>query len=587
MVASGLVADRPIHRLCELESDAKSDAGRLLRIDGLYRSLVAAAPLDVETLLAHQRFRLRHLSCLPRTRTRVILGGTGNEVFPNLHAIPLLRVADVISLTTNETRPEETERLHFDLFAQRLPDLVGRMPDGFSADLFFDHQVENGHLIPLGLEDAPCPTVAAICHMVQIPAIAHACRLFDIVLPLSRRFSPRLRSLGAGHLVELPFGLNWASFDHVLAPGETREVDVALTFDDGVHPVYADHRRRTHEIVERVRRSSGGRFRFVTATGLARRDYFALLRSSRIVLNVAGIHGPYNYRTCEAMNAGALLLQYRGDGHPVRTEIGDYFEDGKELVGFGFDDLEETLLHYLEHPGEAERIARAGAAKLRREYGYERLYQRLFAEVRRLGRRTDRPTRSRALVHLGLLYWQQPRSSSYQKLGVFALAGALALPEGLREANLMVLLPTLLANNDREAVLQLMAPLPAVAEAFRAGDEEGIELLWRHADEHPVTHWNYVLLRAERGLATPRELEAAIAGLDDPAAIDFDPGERLVHDQARVPGMDSVAFDHAWHENLLIPLLACDGSRERVATTYLGWMRWLGARAVLATPGTA
>jgi hypothetical protein len=577
MHESGTADRATLDRLRAAEDDAKDDAERLTRIDGFYRALVTAAPLDVEKLLAHQRFRLRHLPRLPRSRTRVILGGTGNAVFPNLHAIPLLRVADVVSLTSFDTSPREPERLSFDLFGTRLPDLVTRMPEGFVPDLFFDHQVENGHLVPAGLEDAPCPTVAAVCHMVHVPSIAHVCRLFDAVLPLSRRFAPRLRALGAGHIIDLPFGLNWASFDHVLAPGDRREVDVALTFDDSCHPVYADHRRRTHEIVERVRRATGGRFRFVTASGLTRRDYYALLRTSRIVLNVPGIHGPYNYRTCEAMNAGALLLQHRGDGYAVRTEINDYFEDGRHLVSFGFDDLEARLLHYLEHAEAAAEIARAGSARLREDYGYERLYRRLFAEVRRLGPRADRPSRAQALGHLGLLYWHQPKPA-WRRLGVFALAGCLSQPPGLREANLMLLLPTLCVANDREAVLQLMAPMPEVREAFRAGDDEGITLLWRHADDHPVTRWNHAMLRAERGVATRDEMEAALAALEEATALDFDPMQRLVHEQARPPGIDAEALDHARHATLLIPLLACDGSQQAVAEVHLAWMRWLAQR---------
>jgi hypothetical protein len=351
-------------------------------------------------------------------------------------------------------------------------------------------------------------------------------------------------------------------------------VDVALTFDDSVHPVYGDHRRQTHEIVERVRRATGGRFRFVTATGLTRRDYFALLRTSRIVLNVPGIHGPYNYRTCEAMNAGALLLQYCGDGHAVRTVIDDYFEDGRHLVSYGFDDLEAKLLHYLEHADAAEAIARAGHAKLCADYGYERLYRQLFVEVRRLGPRRDRPGRVEALGHLGLLYWHQ-RGPMWRRLGVFALVRCLAQPAGLREANLMVLLPTLCVANDREAVLQLMAALPDVQDAFRSGDGEGVARLRAQADDHPVTRWNHAMLRAEQGVVTRAEIQAALAGLDEADAADFDPMERVVHDQARLPGIDAQALDHAWHATLLIPLLACDGSRQAVARVHLDWMRWL------------
>jgi hypothetical protein len=51
--------------------------------------------------------------------------------------------------------------------------------------------------------------------------------------------------------------------------------------------------------------------------------------------------------------------------------------------------------------------------------------------------------------------------------------------------------------------------------------------------------------------------------------------ERVVHDQARLPGIDAQALDHAWHAPLLIPLLACDGSRQAVARVHLDWMRWL------------
>lgn len=114
----------------------------------------------------------------------------------------------------------------------------------------------------------------------------------------------------------------------------------------------------------------------------------------------------------------------------MRTELRDYFEDGVHLVTYGSEDLEPTLRRCLEDAEGSAAIARRGQAMLRETYAYEGLYSRLFDELRRRPPRPNRPTRSQAYFHLGLLYWHQTKLA-WSKLGVFALPHVLSQPTPL------------------------------------------------------------------------------------------------------------------------------------------------------------
>jgi spore maturation protein CgeB len=71
-------------------------------------------------------------------------------------------------------------------------------------------------------------------------------------------------------------------------------------------------------------------------------------------------------RLFEATGVGAMLLTDRKDN------LHELFEIGKEVVTYSSkEEAAELVRHYLDHPQEAEKIAKAGQARTLREHTYK------------------------------------------------------------------------------------------------------------------------------------------------------------------------------------------------------------------------
>jgi glycosyltransferase involved in cell wall biosynthesis len=563
-----------LDQLRQIEAAAVSGPD-LDAVDGHYQRLLSNVPGAIPLLVAHNQFRLRHGPRLRHRRPKVLIGYVNDSHFPNFHTIPLLRVADVVSLTTRHDAAPGIDRVHYDPSADRLGDTLGRLPEGFLPDLFWDNQVEHGHIIPLGLEDVPFPTAAGLCHMFLAPSLAHVSRLFDVVVPLSKAYIPRVQAMTDGAVIDVPFGANWASFDEFVAPVWEKSVDVALTFAE-VPPgvVYGDARNRLWAAMRTFERKYGDRYSVVMQSGLDKGAYVRLLQSARIVVNAGSVNGPYNYRTCESMNAGALLLQHDGRGLAFETRIEEYFRDGEHLVTFNFDTLEQKLLHYLEHPEAASAIARAGHAFLTTAYRYESIYRRLFREVQQAGRRRLRPAPLRADFDVAMTYYHQ-FDYPFPGHAIVGLPYVLEQPHRIRNNNLMVLIPQLLQTCDSQTVLGHLAALPEIGAAFAESSWNGIRALRAATPGDPVVTWNYAMLAVERGHATTNDIERAMSALESIEMGDFpfDPAEMLIHEKVRCPGIDVAEVAETLLRELAVPLLTSSGMAADVRGVYVRFMR--------------
>ena len=99
--------------------------------------------------------------------------------------------------------------------------------------------------------------------------------------------------------------------------------------------------------------------------------YFEVLKRSKISLNVVGLNGPYNYRSCEIINSGALLFQINHSEDGISLNAEENFQDGEDFVLFSLENLETKILHYLDNFEDRERISRSANQKLENEYTYE------------------------------------------------------------------------------------------------------------------------------------------------------------------------------------------------------------------------
>lgn len=558
---------------------ARPGLAELDRIARDYDALIGERPWHVPTLLQRNRFRLAHARHIAQDRPRVLIGAMNDSHFPNFHTIPLLRVADVVSLTTgpDEGRPD---RLAYDYWNERFVDVLRRLPSGFVPDLFLDNQVLGSHLIPIGLEEAPFPTVAGLTHVFRGLQSLHAAELFDVLLPLSRTFAEPLRRATGKHVLELPFGLNWGSFHHLLPAGPPhteRDVDLSCTIAP-VRTLAGHSSARTHlvDFVRAFAERHGDRFRVVCAHGLPREEYLDLLRRSRVSVNLDNFHGPANYRTAEILNSGAACVHLHDPrGFAVATDIRELFEDGRELVVASWEDLEQKLLRSLEDAEGTQALALTGQARLEGEYDYESGYRRLFEEVARLDlgerERSARPGLGRAHFALGATYWHY-QDDQCARRSILALPGVLGQPLETRVANLLALVPSLMRWHGDQAVLSLLVHEPAVQRAFGRGAWTGIQALHRSFADHPVVSWNRTMLAVELGhadAAMVRETLALVAD-DGPA---FDPRDFLLvaprPEYVEEPEEGQIRFGLFQHR-----VVAAWDEPERVLEVHRQYMRW-------------
>jgi spore maturation protein CgeB len=98
-------------------------------------------------------------------------------------------------------------------------------------------------------------------------------------------------------------------------------------------------------------------------------NMYRTLARSRITLNRhinVAENNANNMRLYEATGVGALLLTDR------KTNLGELFEIGKEVVVYSNpEEAAEMIRYYIQHPAEADLIARAGQERTLREHTYK------------------------------------------------------------------------------------------------------------------------------------------------------------------------------------------------------------------------
>lgn len=110
-------------------------------------------------------------------------------------------------------------------------------------------------------------------------------------------------------------------------------------------------------------------------------DMYRALARSRITLNrhinVAGKNAN-NMRLYEATGVGAMLLTDRKDN------LHELFEIDREVVAYSSkEEAAELVRHYLDHPDEAVRVAKAGQARTLRDHTYAQRMQELVPILKR------------------------------------------------------------------------------------------------------------------------------------------------------------------------------------------------------------
>lgn len=203
---------------------------------------------------------------------------------------------------------------------------------------------------------------------------------FDLIVTSFPHYVPRLRA-GGMPAEYLPIGFEPRALARV---GEV-ERDVGVSFVGGL----SRHHGRALPLLEALARSTPIEFFGYGAERLAADspirarhrgeawalDMYRVLARSRITVNRhidAAENHANNMRLYEATGMGALLLTDRKDN------LASLFEPEREVAVYSTPaEAADLIHHYLAHPEEAEKIARAGQARTLREHTYRRRMEAL------------------------------------------------------------------------------------------------------------------------------------------------------------------------------------------------------------------
>jgi hypothetical protein len=110
-------------------------------------------------------------------------------------------------------------------------------------------------------------------------------------------------------------------------------------------------------------------------------DMYRVLARSRITLN-RHINVAENYannmRLYEATGVGAMLLT------DLKDNLNELFDIGREVVAYSSkEEAAELVRYYLDHPGEAVQIAKAGQARTLRQHTYSQRMKELVSILKR------------------------------------------------------------------------------------------------------------------------------------------------------------------------------------------------------------
>lgn len=517
-----------------------------------------------EVLKEYNRFRLRNLLVLRRKRPAVLLGYVNDHHFPNFHTLELLKIADIVSLTTSvEKENSSIDRIYYLPSTDDFSTIRKRFPKGFRPNLFLDMQAAHGHMQPNGLSQIPFPTVAGICHHQHGPAAKTICEMFDVVLPVGKVFSPAC-SYQKAKVFNLPFGLNWASFHQSLgepSDWKSRQIDVSVTFSKNNNPAYHGLRDQVIQCVENFKSKWSEQYVVKIESNLSKAEYVNLLKNSKISINVVAINGPYNYRTCEIINSGALLFQANVVEQGLKFSLDGVLDEEKDFISFDSKNLEEKLIHFLSNPEKGNLVALNGQKRMKSEYSYDGMLKELlnFLKIEDQLAKKRQINLPKDQFLLGKLLWQQHQKQDIQPLGAAFLGNILNDEEdNLRFfSNTLAILPELLNSLGFETIKQLVAKRSNdLAESLDPKNlkQIAVKLLSVKMD-HVAMWYNFIALSIDFQWSTKEVLQEITDQALKNNLWEGYSQHWLLRPPLRLPHENQEGFHSLRYENFFLPLM--------------------------------
>ncbi len=570
-----------LENLLMAEEAAAGDPVALAECEAHYQELIRIAPHHPEGFRYYNRFRLRNLDRLP-VRPHVLVGTMGEREFPNLHTYELIRIADVVALTVDPGQAA-IDTVHFNPYADSMAEILPRMPVGFKPIMFWDNQIEGRHILPSGLEEAPFTTIAAVEQTWRRDAVRRLTTLFDVIVAMSPTAAAHLREVTDRPVIEVPFGLNWGAMSSLIEPAHQKGIDLAVVVDE-----YASG-GRNERLLARLRRFAalhGDRYEIRFSDGQSDADRLDLLAHSRIVINMIDPDAAYNRLTCETMAAGAMLMQPVSDRPEIEYDLKRLFTPGHHLVQFNSENLEESLLNYLEDPQSASIIADRARGYCAREFSYERLYIQLFDQLADIEIDTSkRPGFVDALFNQGVGYWYSDNVELSKVGALLAIQTLTYREESERYNNLLVLLPQLTRWFSLDVVAQLLHGDELVAATLKRDLGETVELLSRRLTDSPLMRWNRLAARIELGLAEQAEVEGILHELESITAGIIEEPRLLFNSRLQPDYLEPAETSYARREVLYRGIERNGEDAMSIAACYREFIRWHCQRWLIASQG--
>jgi len=253
-----------------------------------------------------------------------------------------------------------------------LSEVIPRLPERWRPDFFL--WVETGlDSIPPDLDRHKflkvCYLIDTHLHLEKHKQLAQH---FDFVFLAQRKYVDVVREAGSPHVFWLPLACDPEIHCRREAPGAKWDVGFVGTVDQ------APPRRKF--LLDRIASNF-----HLNCDRKFMEEMAELYSRSRIVFNNA-IHDDLNMRVFEGMCSGSLLVTDRAPG----SGLDELFQDRKHLVLYEDGALIDTLRHYLDHPEERERIARAGMEEVLAHHTYEHRIETMIATLNRFNGQTGK-----------------------------------------------------------------------------------------------------------------------------------------------------------------------------------------------------
>ena len=375
-------------------------------------------------------------------------------------------------------------------------------------------------------------------------------------------FRDHFNHTGRAKVLDVGFGLNWVSFhlNFLHEKAKTRDIDLSVTFSPSDNPVYEGHKITAVRLAENLKDKWRHLYTIQISHGLSKDAYLDLLSRSRLSVNVVGLNGPYNYRTCEIMNAGALLFQMDTSMNAIPTNDEELFTEGEHFVRFRNDNSEDLVLQLLQDPDRLDRIAKCGKERLEQEFSYEKLYAKLIKQTSEYWEGAERGfSRNESDYLLGKLMWNQTQHTQMIQLGTDLLAHSVGHRDDVSfYSNLLAILPDALTSFGANWLCAVVRPHdPELGERIQNQPVNSIAaFLFSKNIEHPALVWNFLSVASEGGWL-PREklLECAESNFINKEWYDFDSNFWLLRHQSRPNWASQEGCKRLHMDKLIVPLL--------------------------------